>query len=97
MSFLFSFSSDYDYPIEDTRYILKLYASIITSEQCRLCQKETLHSIETESLPFTIHQSNGASVTVALHNPSIHNDGMLDILTNKKTKRLNVFSFVNFC
>ena len=55
-----------------------LYVSISTSQQCQLCRNKMLRFIQTETIPFKIHQSDGSSVIVGLHNPTMNIDGMLN-------------------
>jgi hypothetical protein len=81
--------------IRYVNFILTLYVSIITSEQCQQCQVKTLGSIETKSTPFNIPRSNDPSIIVVLRNPSVHITGSVQEQRTMAGNLSFIFYFLN--
>ncbi len=64
--------SQNDHWITGNKYILQFHVSIITSETCKECAAKTLHSIQTQSMPFNIPQQDDSSIIVSIENPFVN-------------------------
>ncbi len=71
-------SSDNHYWTPSDQFVLHLYVSIIISESCPECRIKTLHSIQTQSIPFNIPQQDGSSIIVSIQKPLVKITSDLD-------------------